>query len=223
MVATFVVVRRPAVIRILTAVPGVRKRRHGFWLFAVEFHQEILADRAAVAAHAASVEVQCACEQAFMTCHNVCKVSQALRRVTLGAYVNVNSAAPCRVALCARFPKSADKLLQGFHILVGEDWGNHFAFLAVGSRNAHVLLKLPLATLAVPCGVGIVTVATCGVLVSACSEELGGKLRGFCSCNVIHFNLDPYGLVHHFLDLLGGFFVHCDVLRLCISLSVYTY
>lgn len=61
MVAALVVVRRPAVIRILTAVPGVRKRCHGFGLFAVEFHQEILADRAAVAVHAASVEVQGAC------------------------------------------------------------------------------------------------------------------------------------------------------------------
>ena len=57
MVAAFVVVRRPAVIRILTAVPGVSKRRHGFGLLAVEFHQEILADRAAVAVHAASVKV----------------------------------------------------------------------------------------------------------------------------------------------------------------------
>lgn len=59
--AALVVVRRPAVICILTAVPGVRKRRHGFRLFAVEFHQKILADRAAVAVHAASVEVQGAC------------------------------------------------------------------------------------------------------------------------------------------------------------------
>ena len=61
MISAFIVVRRPAVIRILTAVPGVRKRRHGFRLFAVEFQQEILADRAAVAVHAASVEVQGAC------------------------------------------------------------------------------------------------------------------------------------------------------------------
>ena len=149
-----------------------------------------------------------------MACHYVCEVSQALRRVTLGTDVNVNSAAPCRVALCTRFPKSADKLLQGFNIFVGENRGNHFAFLAVGSRNAHVLLELPLATLAVPCGVGIVTVAACGVLVSGCSEKFGGKLRGFCPCDVIHFNLDPYGLVHHFFNLLGGFLVHFCILRL---------
>ena len=75
MVAALVLVRRPAVIRILTAVPGVRKRCHGFRLFAVEFHQEILADRAAVAAHAASVEVQCACKQAFVACHYICAFS----------------------------------------------------------------------------------------------------------------------------------------------------
>lgn len=182
MIAALVVVRRPAVIRVLTAVPGVRKRCHGFRLFAVEFHQEILADRAAVTVHAASVEVQCACEEAFMACHNVCEVSQALRRVTLGSDVNVNSAAPCCVAFRTRFPKSADKLLQGFHVCVGEYRGYQFALFAVRSVNAHVLLKLPLSTLAVPCGVGIVTVSACGVLVSACSEELGGKLRGFCSC-----------------------------------------
>ncbi len=51
------------------------QRRHGFGL-AVEFHQEILADRAAVSVHAVSVEVQGACKQAFMACHNVCEVSQ---------------------------------------------------------------------------------------------------------------------------------------------------
>ena len=154
-----------------------------------------------------------------MACHNVCEVSQSLRCVTLGSDVNVNSAAPCSVAFRTRLAKSADKLLQGFHVCVGEYRGHHFALFTVRSVNAHVLLELPLSTLAVPCGVGIVTVAACGVLVSACSEELGGKLRGFCSCNVIHFNLDPYGLVHHFFNLLGGFFVHCGVLRLCISLS----
>jgi hypothetical protein len=89
--------------------------------------------------------------------------------------------------------------------------------------NADVLLELPLASLAVPCGVGAVTVAACGIFVAVCAEEIGGNLRGFCSCNVIHFNLDPYGLVHHFFNLLCGFCVHCGVLRLCISLSVYTY
>ena len=214
MVAAFVVVRRSAVVCVLAAVPGIRKRRHGFGLFAVEFHQEILADRAAVAVHAASVEVQGACKQAFVACHNVCEVSQALRRVTIGSDVNVNSAAPCCVALCTRFPKSADKFLQGFHVLVGENRGNHFAFLAVGSRNAHVLLKLPLATLAVPCGVGAVAVAVCGVLVAASSEKVCGNLRRLGSCYAVHFNLDPYGLVHHFFNLLGGFLVHCGVLRL---------
>lgn len=132
MVAAFVVVRRPAVIRILTAVPGVRKRRHGFRLFAVEFHQEILADRAAVAAHAASVEVQGACKQAFMACHNVCEVSQSLRCVTLGSDVNVNSAAPCSVAFRTRLAKSADKLLQGFHVCVGEYRGHHSHFSLSG-------------------------------------------------------------------------------------------
>lgn len=87
MVAALVVVCRPAVIRVLTAVPGVRKRRHGFGLLAVEFHQEILADRAAVSVHAVSVEVQGACKQAFMACHNVCEVSQTLRRVTFPSHL----------------------------------------------------------------------------------------------------------------------------------------
>ena len=158
-----------------------------------------------------------------MACHNVCEVSQGLRRVAVGSDVNVYSAAPCRVALCARFPKSANKLLQGFHILVGEDRGDHFAFLAVGSRNADVLLEFPLAPLAVPCGVGAVAVAVCGVLVAVCSKEIGGNLRCLGSCYAVHFNLNPYGLVHHFFNLLCCFCVHCGVLRLCISLSVCTY
>ena len=158
-----------------------------------------------------------------MACHYVCEVSQGLRRVAVGSDVNVNSAAPCRVALCTRFPKSADKLLQGFPILVGENWGDQFAFLAVGSRNADVLLEFPLATLAIPSGVGAVAVAVCGVFVAVCSEELGGNLSCLCPCDIVHLNLDPYGLVHHFFNLLCCFCVHCGVLRVFVFLSVCTY
>ncbi len=113
-VSAVVVVVGSAVGASLCAVPDVCKLCHRAGLFAVELFEESRVDRSAVAVHSAVVYLDCFGDQCFVACHDVCEVSQALRCVSLCADVNVNSAAPCVVALCACLAKASDQLLQGF-------------------------------------------------------------------------------------------------------------
>ena len=106
-----------------------------------------------------------------MACHDVCKVAQRLRGVSLGPDVNVNSAAAGSVALGSGSAQAADELLQGVHVGVGEDRGDHLALLAVRPRDAAVPLEFPLAAVRVPRAPRAVAVAYRCVLVSARPEE----------------------------------------------------
>ena len=103
MVAAVVVVLASAVVGVLTAVPDVRKVCHGGGFSVVQPFQEPGVNRAAVAADAASVEVQCACQEVFVACHDVCEVSERLGCVPLGADVDVNTAASGRIAFRSGF------------------------------------------------------------------------------------------------------------------------
>ena len=111
-----------------------------------------------------------------MACHDVGKVSKGLRCVAFRSDVDVDSAASCCIASCSGFSQAADNLLQKLHVIVGQDRGDHLTFLAVASGDADVLLEFPFPSACIPCAPGLVAVASCGVLVSACSEEVGGKL-----------------------------------------------
>ena len=90
MVAAVVVVLASAVVGVLAAVPNISQGCHGGGFSVVQPFQESGVNRAAVAADAASVEVQCACQEVFVACHDVCEVSERLGRVTLGADVDVH-------------------------------------------------------------------------------------------------------------------------------------
>ena len=125
--------------------------------------------------------------------------------------VDVDSASFVCVADRLVMSENPYQFLKDRYVPVGKNRGNQFAFLTVGSRNAHILLEFPFPSAFVPCGPGAVTVSSVRVLVSACSEKIGCKLGSLFPCNVIHLNLDPDGLLFHFLNLDSCFFVHLNV------------
>ena len=150
MVAAVVVVLASAVVGVLAAVPNISQGCHGGGFSVVQPFQESGVNRAAVAADAASVEVQCACQEAFVACHDVGEVSQCLGRVPLGTDVDVNTAASGGIAFCSGFAEAANQLLQGFHVGVGQDRRDHLAFLALRSCDADILLEFPFPSVCVP-------------------------------------------------------------------------
>ena len=99
-VAAVVVVMTPAVACIVAGVPDVRKVRHRAGFPAVDLLQKPWVYRAAVAAHAAPVELQRLGDQAFVARHDVGKVPKALRRVPLRPDVDVDPAAPAGITFC---------------------------------------------------------------------------------------------------------------------------
>ena len=216
MVAAVIVVLASAVVGVLASVPNIRKLRHGAGLFAVELVQEPLVNRAAVAVHPSPVEVQCACQKHLVACHDVGQVAEGLRCVAFGTDVDVDPASSGGIALGSGLAKAADEFLQGFHVGVGQDWGDQFAFLVVGSRDADVSLEFPLPTLGIPSRPGVVAVVACGVFKAPGAKELGCQSGGFVPADAVHLNLDSDGLLLHFLDLASGLFVH----GVCLLLSV---
>ena len=90
MVAAFVVMLISVVATSLCAVPDICKLRHCGGLPFVKLPQEIRVYRIAVAAHAVAVNFDRFGDQGFVACHQVRKVSQALRCVSLCSNVNVN-------------------------------------------------------------------------------------------------------------------------------------
>ena len=119
MVAAVVVVLCSAVACSLRGVPDVRELAHGLRFLAVDRLQEVRVHRAAIPVHAVAVELQCLCDQAFVACHDVGEVAERLRRVAVRSDVDVDSAAPACIALCACVAKLSAKLLQGFDVAVG--------------------------------------------------------------------------------------------------------
>ena len=224
MVAAVVVVLASAVVGVLAAVPNISQGCHGGGFSVVQPFQESGVNRAAVAADAASVEVQCACQEVFVACHDVGEVSERLGRVPLGADVDVNTAASCGITFCSGFAEAANQLLQGLHVNVGEDRRDHLAFLAVRARDADVLLEFPLASALIPSRPSAVAVAASGVLVPPGTKECGCQPCGLLSGDAVHFDLDPDGLLLHF-----GYLVFCSLAHVCdlrfglFSLSVVTY
>src|SRR5699024_2921331 len=109
--------------------------------------------------------------------------------------VDVDSASSGGVAFRSCVSELSAKLLQGFDIPVGQDRSDQFAFLLVRSCDGNVLLEFPLAPLCVPGAPGAVAVAACGILVSACAEEVGGKLRCLLAGDAGHRRLEPVGRV----------------------------
>ena len=207
-VAAAVVVMVPAVVLAVAGVPDVCKIRHGLGLSRVDLLQESGVNRAAVAAHAAAVQLQGFRDQAFVAGHDVGEVSKALRGVALGSDVDVNSASSGGVALCTCVPELSAKFLQGFNVLVGQDRCDQFAFLLVRPYDGNILLEFPLPALCVPGAPGTVAVTACGVLVSAGSEEPCGDLCCLLAGDVVHLDLDSDGLLLHGFDLAGGSFCH---------------
>lgn len=159
-----------------------------------------------------------------MACHDIGKVAEGLRSVSVCSDVNVYTASSGRIAFCSGVAEEADKFLQGFHVSVGKNWRYQFALFAVRTRNADILLEFPFSVLCIPSRPGAVSVSGGCVLDSSSSEEIGGNLGCLFSGDVVHFNLDPDGLAFHFCNLLCGAFVHCVFLRFrCFPLGVAVY
>ena len=217
MVAAVIVVVAPAAACAVAGVPDVRKVRHRAGLPAVDLLQKPRVYRAAVAAHAAPVEFQRLSDQALMACHDVGKVAQALRRVSLRPDVDVDAASSGGVALGACVSELPAKLLQGFDVAVGQDRGDQFAFLLVRPCDGNILLEFPLAPIRIPSRPGAVPVAAGSVLVSACAEVGGGNLRCLLAGDAVHLDLDTDGLVLHLCNLPCCFLVHSEILRFSAS------
>ena len=63
-----------------------------------------------------------------------------------------------------------------------------------------------------------------GVLIAPGAKELGGDLCRPAAVDVVHLDLDPNGLLLHFLDLDSRFLVHGSTSWLVLfSLSVVSY
>lgn len=224
MVAAAVVVVVATVAFALAAVPDVCELRHRLGLLAVDLVEEVGVDRAAVSCNALAVNLEGACDEAFVAGHDVCQVAEGLGCVALGADVNVNSASSGRVALGARSAKDPDEFLQGFHVVVGEDRGDHLALFGFRPGDANVLREFPFAALGVPSAPGAVSVAAVGVFEAARSEKVGGCLGCCPAGDVVHFNLNPDGLLLHLVDLVHGLVVHFSAsLKVCVFLWCDTY
>ena len=122
--------------------------------------------------------------------------------------VDVNTAAPCCIALGPSLAESADQLLQKIHILVGEDRCDHFALLGVRTRDAYILLEFPFPVLGIPGAPSLVTVAVSGVTKAVGAEELGGDLCCLAAGDVVHLDLNTDRLLLHFCDLICYLCVH---------------
>ena len=85
-----------------------------------------------------------------MACHDVGEVPKRLRCVAFGTDVNVNAAASCGIALGSGSAQAANQFLQGFHVGVGQDRGDHLALFAVRPCDADILLEFPFASALVP-------------------------------------------------------------------------
>lgn len=177
-IAAVVVVVGSAVFAALCAVPDVRKLCHRGGLFAVELFKESRVNCSAVAVHSALVYSDCLGDQGFVACHKVCEVSEALRCVSLGSNVAVDSTSPRVITARSCLSEPSHKLLQGFDVCVVQNRCDQFALFAVGACDAHVPLEFPLAPLCIPCAPSVVAVAAGRVLVAVRAEEVGGELCG---------------------------------------------
>jgi len=217
MVAAVVVVLASAVGGSVAGVPHIGKVGHGAGLFAVDLGKEVGVDRAAVAADSAGINVEGGGQKAFVAGHDVDQVAEGLRGVAFGTDVDVYSAASGGIALGSGLPQFADQLLQKLHVRVGEDRRDHFALFSVGAVNADILLEFPFPALGIPSTPGAVAVAAGGVAVVVGAEEGGGQLGGCAPLDVVHLDLDPDGLLFHFLNLSCYLCVHAVFLRfLCV-------
>ena len=135
--------------------------------------------------------------------------------MSLGADVDVDAAAAGGIALGSGLAESANQLLQGFDVGVGQDGGDQFAFLAVGAADADILLKFPFPPLDIPGAPGAVAVPSGGVGILIGSEVLCGKACCLFPGDVVHLHLDPNGLLLHFLNLSQNLLVHAVFLRFC--------
>ena len=118
-IAAVVVVVRSAVFRPVCSVPDVRKLCHGGGLFSVQLFDEIRVDGSAVATHPVLVEVQGIRKQPLVACHDVGKVSQALRCVSACSNVNVYPSPYTCVANRSGFSQPTHQFLQLLDVCVG--------------------------------------------------------------------------------------------------------
>ena len=103
----------------------------------------------AISVHSALVNFQSICNQFFVACHDVCKVSQTLRCVSVCSYVNMYTSPYSCVADCSCLAKSSHKLLQGFNVAVVKNRCDQFALFSIASCNADVFLEFPFSALCV--------------------------------------------------------------------------
>ena len=150
MVSAVIVVLISSVIRTVCSVPDVGKLSHGSRFFLIQLFNELWVYRSAVSVHSATVDFQGICDQLFVACHQVGKISEGLWGMSVCSDVDVNPCPnPC-VADCSGFSEDSHQFLQGFDVLVFQNRCDQFAFFAVCSADAYVSLKFPFSALCIP-------------------------------------------------------------------------
>ena len=203
-----------------SVVPASRKLLGGLRLLRVDSFKKGGVNRSAVMALSVAFDLDCLGELVFVACHDVHKVSDGLRCVSVSANVNVDSTSAGRAALPAALAEGSQQSLQKLHVLVVQDRCDHLALAAVGACDADILLELPLAALCVPCAPGAVAVAVVGVLEAVGAEEVGGCLCRCAAGDAVHLDLNSEGLCLCLCDLLVCSCAHCSfLLKVCCGFS----
>ena len=190
MVSGFMIMPCHAPCSSLAGVPDVLQLGHGLGLLLVDLLQEGGVNRAAVASQSVASDADCLDQLAFVACHDVHQIADALRGVSLAANMNMHSTSAGAVTAHSRLAEGSDNTLQKFHVLVVKDRADHLALLSLGTVDGNILLHLPLTTLGIPSTPAFVAVASCGVLVASGSEELGGNLGCLLTGDVVSLDFN---------------------------------
>ena len=166
-----------------------------------------MVDHLAILSGAPCIDSDGSADLLFVRRHDIHKVADGLCGVVAFANVDVNPASAAWAALCACLSEQSDNLLQGFDVVVGEDWGDQFAFFCVRSVDAHIPLEFPNPALLVLASPAVISVLAGRVPCSG-SEVLSDLSCRFFSGDVVHLDLNPDGLVLHGFNLLSYFIVH---------------
>ena len=201
MVAAVVVVGAAAAV--VAVVPNVLDRLHGLWLLAVHGFDQLRVHGLAVA-YPRGFNLKGFVEEVVLRGDDVHEVADASRRVSRAVQMNVNAAGV--VGEAARLAELADKLLQGFNVLlVGEDGADQldavgsaraplvsvFLLLGADAAVAHELPNPP-----VRCG-DLLCVVVGSALRVGSVQVLGGDLRGLLSGDPRELDLDPESCGQH--------------------------
>jgi len=125
----------PTIAFPLAGIPDVSKLCHRPGLLAVQFPEEAGIDCFAVSRYATVIDLEGVNNQLLMTGHQIDQRSEALRGVSVCAYVHMHRRSPGRIGLRASLPKPSAKLLEKLDVLIMQYRSDKFTTLALRARD----------------------------------------------------------------------------------------